>query len=248
MHQFKVKSEDLSKEIFEMTGDEAQHLICVLRLKKNDFVSLFDGMGKKVIATIIAINRDSVKLKIIETRVLDAEPMVEITLYQSIPKKDKFEWIIQKATELGAKQIVPIITERTIVNITNENVAKKLLRWQKIAQEASKQSNRACIPLVSEPMPFNKILNNLNHDLVLFLWNSEQSEKIKTVLDKFNGAKLKSVGVFIGPEGGWSPSEIEIAKTKNIISVSLGPRILRTETASLTVLTILLYEFGDIGG
>ncbi len=239
---------DLEKDFLEILEDEAHHMTKVLRLKEGTKVGLFDGKGSKAEGIIRQINANKVVIELCNKRVSNTEPSVEVTLYQSLPKKDKFELIIQKATELGVTSIVPIITKRTIVNIEGEKAKKRLERWEKIAQEACKQSKRGLIPSICEPQSFSDIIDTINDKLILFPYEGENYKGIKQVLQEKRSQEVFKIGIFIGPEGGWEKDEVAMAESKGAIPVSLGPRILRTETASIATLTIVLYELGDLGG
>jgi len=246
LYQFRIPK-DLKDNKLEILGKEAHHIANVLRLKEGTTVGLFDGFGYKAIGTILDVTNDRILVKLTDDKVKNTEPPVEVTLYQALPKKDKFELVIQKATELGVARIVPIITKRTIVNIDSEKSGKKLERWNKIAQEACKQSGRAYVPQISEPVNFKTVLCELKAELSLMPYEAETEKSLKQALKSFKISKPKSIGIFIGPEGGWDEEEVTMAVKKDIISVTLGPRILRTETASLAVLALILYELGDLG-
>lgn len=251
MYQFKVKTDELNKRLLEISGKEAHHIIRVLRLKEGSIINLFDGEGKRARAIISNISNDSVEVELFKEKLLDTEPGIQVTLYQSLPKKDKLELIIQKATELGVKNIVPIITKRTIVTLDKERVKKKMDRWIKIAQEACKQSKRALIPSIKEPQNFLELIEHIQEDILLIPYE-EEIKGLKQLLPEIHNIAVDKdslkIGILIGPEGGWELKEVELAKQKGAIPFSLGPRILRTETASIAALTIILYELGDLGG
>ena len=247
LYQFRIPK-DLNSNKLEILGEEAHHIANVLRLKEGTIVGLFDGFGYKAVGTILDITNDRVLVEITSDKVANTEPPVEVTLYQALPKKDKLELIIQKATELGVANIVPIVTKRTIVHIDSEKSGKKVERWNKIAQEACKQSGRAYVPQISEPVNFKTVLCNIKAELNLIPYEAETEKSLKQVLRSSKVSMSKSIGIFIGPEGGWDKGELEMAVNQGIIPVTLGPRILRTETASLAVLTLVLYELGDLGG
>jgi len=182
---------------------------------------------------------------------LDTEPPIEITLVQGLPKSDKMDFIVQKVTELGVKRIIPVITQRTIIRLGKEKAQVRRIRWQRIALEAAKQSGRAIIPEVREVIPFIQALNNLNGEsLNLIPWEEETSTSLKEVLKHHTSHiphPVSQITVFIGPEGGFTPEEVRAAREKGALPVSLGPRLLRTETAGLVTLAMILYELGDMG-
>jgi len=232
----------------EIMGEEAHHIANVLRLKEGTAVGLFDGFGYKAVGILLDVTKERVLVELTYDKVANREPPLEVTLYQALPKKDKLELIIQKATELGVMSIVPVITKRTIVHIDNEKAGKKVERWGKIAQEACKQSGRAYVPKISEPINFKEAVCGIKAELKLIPHEAENKNGLKQVLKSFRTTMPKTIGIFIGPEGGWDKMEVDLALNQGIIPVTLGPRILRTETASLAVLTMVFYELGDLGG
>jgi len=209
-------------------------------MKAGDELLLCDGKGVEYSARIAHVDRSEIKTEIVnKTRREIAYPRV--TLGQGLPKSDKMDWISQKATELGVATIVPLITERTIVKIKDEE--KRVSRWQKICREAAMQSNRSDIPSVGHIISFNDFLRTTNSEpgtLLLIPWE-EGTEPIKSVLRGNPG--VKDVIVLIGPEGGFSHGEADSAQGKGFHPVSLGTNILRTETAAVAVLSMIGYEY-----
>jgi len=232
-----------------VSGEEAHHIIRVLRLGHGDLVSISDGKSEESVGVISEVDTRSTKIKI---RVLYKNKFEEtkptITLLQGLPKGEKFDWIIQKCTEIGVSRIVPIITQRTVVNIAPTKLEHRMMRWKKIAEEAAKQSMRMDIPEIAELLTFDEALKEIDrHHLSLIPWEQERNISLKKVLKDIDQSITK-VAVFIGPEGGFSPDEAEMARTHGAVPVSLGPRILRTETAAIAACSILMYELGGMGG
>jgi len=232
-----------------VSGEEAHHIIRVLRLGHGDLVSISDGKSEESVGVISEVDTRSTKIKI---RVLYKNKFEEtkptITLLQGLPKGEKFDWIIQKCTEIGVSRIVPIITQRTVVNIAPAKLEHRMMRWKKIAEEAAKQSMRMDIPEIVELLTFDEALKEIDrHHLSLIPWEQERNISLKKVLKDIDQSITK-VAVFIGPEGGFSPDEAEMARTHGAVPVSLGPRILRTETAAIAACSILMYELGGMGG
>ena len=232
-----------------VSGEEAHHIIRVLRLGHGDLVSISDGKSEESVGVISEVDTRSTKIKI---RVLyknkSEETKPTITLLQGLPKGEKFDWIIQKCTEIGVSRIVPIITQRTVVNIAPTKLEHRMMRWKKIAEEAAKQSMRMDIPEIVELLTFDEALKEIDrHHLSLIPWEQERNISLKKVLKDIDQSITK-VAVFIGPEGGFSPDEAEMARTHGAVPVSLGPRILRTETAAIAACSILMYELGGMGG
>jgi 16S rRNA (uracil1498-N3)-methyltransferase len=232
-----------------IAGEEAHHIIRVLRLGPGHSVSISDGKSVESLGVISDIDIRDTKIKI---RILDQNKSKEtkpfITLLQALPKGEKFDWIIHKSTELGVSKIIPVITQRTIVNILPSKLERRMERWNKIAIEAAKQSLRMDIPQIGELSTFDASLREVEkHHLSIIPWEQEKELSIRKALKSIDGTVTK-VAVFIGPEGGFSPEEVKKAKEMGAVSVSLGPRILRTETAAIAVCSILMYELGGMEG
>ncbi len=223
-----------------VTGEDARHITAVLRMKTGDLLLLSDGEGTDYTVKIARAGRAEITAEIMSrTRRESGYPL--ITLGQGLPKSDKMDFIVQKATELGVTDIAPLITERTIVKIKDEK--KRTIRWQKIAREAAMQSNRPDIPKVETIRQLSDFLRTLNPEpgiLLLLPWE-EGTIPVKNVLRGASG--IKRIIVLIGPEGGFSPAEAAIAEEKGFRPVSLGPNILRTETAAVAVLSMIGYEY-----
>lgn len=241
---------DLEKEEIIIHGEDVKHISKVLRLLTGDFLEISDGEKHEYIGKIKNISRDSVILSIVQKYQLQTEAPIEVSLYQSIPKATKMEFIIQKTTELGIKAIIPVSTERTIVQFRDDKDQKKKMdRWQKIADEAAKQSKRGIIPQIHMPISFEDALNHSKeNELNIIAYEKEVANGIKSLIYNWKDFKIKKIGIWIGPEGGFTAEEISQAIKKNLYPITLGPRILRTETAGLAVLSILMYELGDLGG
>jgi len=193
---------------------------------------------------IASIDTDSVSVNIVRAREVETESPLEIIVGQGIPKADKMELIIQKSTELGVSRIAPLLTERVVPRSFNLN---KLERWQRVAIEACKQSGRAKVPKILEPAGFKEFVTNADPSyLRLIPWEGEKVTSLKSALpETLNPAK---VVLIIGPEGGLSGSEIGLARECGFIPVSLGKRILRTETVSLALISVIQYLYGDLAG
>ncbi|AGB18796.1 16S rRNA methyltransferase [Thermoanaerobacterium thermosaccharolyticum] len=240
-----MKNEDIKDGIARINGDDAHHIINVLRFKIGTKLIISNGKNQYIV-TILDIENSSVILKIIEEYNQVVESPINITLYQGLPKSDKMDLIIQKCTEIGIKKIVPVETEFSTIKIKEKNIYNKINRWKKISLEASKQSGRSIVPDVLVPVGFKDALESLNEfDLCLIPYEKETNMRLKDVLKKNFDAK--NICVFIGPEGGFSENEIMAAIEYGAIPVTLGPRILRTETAGIVTSSIILYELGDLG-
>ena len=246
MHRFFIKSEDIRDDRVLIYGEDVKHIRDVLRLREKSEIELSDSKGSDYVCEIESIGKDNVCCKILKESESRGEPPIEIVLFQGLPKSTKMELIIQKATELGVRRIVPVITERCVAKISDKKKEqKKIERWQKIAQEAAKQSRRGRVPEVCGVMSLEETLNYLrDEEMVLVPYEEEDTKGIKDVL---SDTTSKRVNIVIGPEGGFESFEIDALKDIGAKVVSLGPRILRTETAGFTTITIVLYELGDLG-
>jgi len=243
MAKFFVEKNNIGEKNIEITGKDARHIATVLRMKVDDEIIICDGFCTDYQCRLIGVNKKQVLAEIIKKYKNENEPNLKITLYQGIPKGDKIEQAIQKCIEIGVDRIVPVITENTVVKI-EEKAEKKNMRWNKIAEAAAKQCGRGKIPLVDNIMTFDKaIMDSKKLDKAIIPYENEKNTNIRSFAKEFIG---KSIGIFIGPEGGFSENEITLCKKNNIPSVSLGKRILRTETAGLVTSVILLYELEDL--
>jgi 16S rRNA (uracil1498-N3)-methyltransferase len=238
--RFFIFPEQVSDQFITISGDDVRHIATVLRMKTGDELLLCDGEGTEYQATIARVTKSEITADVTARSKREVRYPL-ITLCQGLPKAGKMDWIVQKSTELGVATIVPLVTARTIVKIRDE--AKRVLRWQKIAREAAMQSNRPTIPKLEQVQDLDGYIRNLDPDpqtLLLLAWE-EGTEPLKNVLRQRSG--IKNIIVLIGPEGGFSSQEAETAKEKGFHLVSLGPNILRTETAAITVLGMIGYEF-----
>ena len=254
MSKFFVKTEQINNNDIVIIGDDVNHIINVLRMKKTDKVQICNqDTGDNYNAEIVNYSKNEVECKIISKINETTESNVHITLFQGIPKFEKMELIIQKNTEVGIKSIVPVIMERTVVKLDEKIASKKLERWQKIAEIAAKQSMRDIIPQIGNITKL-KDIDTTEFDAVLVAYENEEHNMLKTELQKLE-RKIKSnnsseqqynIAIVIGPEGGISEKELVMLAEKNAKFVSLGKRILRTETVALVVSGILMYELGDL--
>ena len=239
MPKFFFHKNDISRGQIQLFGEDEKHIKTVLRAREGEEITLCDGEGMDYQCRIASLER-GVLLDILSKEVCETEPKTKITLYQGLPKADKMELIIQKCVELGVDRIVAVSTERAIVKLDKKE-AKKLERWQKIAEAAAKQSGRGKIPEIGQQvLKFKEAVAEAKElDGAIIPYEREQETGIRQFVQKFKG---ESVGVFIGPEGGFADEEIALAQENGITPITLGKRILRTETAGMTTAAILLYE------
>lgn len=250
MSKFFVKTEQINNNDIVIIGDDVNHIINVLRMKKTDEIQICNqDTGDNYNAEIVNYSKNEVECKIISKINETTESNVHITLFQGIPKFEKMELIIQKNTEVGIKSIVPVIMERTVVKLDEKIASKKLERWQKIAEIAAKQSMRDIIPQIGNITKL-KDIDTTEFDAVLVAYENEEHNMLKTELQKLE-RKIKSnnsseqqynIAIVIGPEGGISEKELVMLAEKNAKFISLGKRILRTETAGVVMAGNIIYE------
>jgi 16S rRNA (uracil1498-N3)-methyltransferase len=246
MRRFLVPSLTVIDGSTTLDGDLFRHIVTVLRLKAGDDILLADGAGREYRGRIQQIAGTHVSIAVEEAAPSeDSAEGPRITLYQGLPKGDKMELILQKATELGVHRVVTFPAERSIAKLDRERGQSRLLRWQKIAQEAARQSNRSSVPEIALAGEFSEVLGEPADDLRLLLWEGETVRHLREVLSR--PAVPATISFIVGPEGGLSEKEVRTAETHGYTAVSLGKRILRTETAGLAMLAILQYSWGDLG-
>ncbi len=236
MARFFITPADIAGDAVHITGEDAKHIARVLRMREGDTFTACDGSLGEYLCEITKMDKLSVQAKILEKKESEAEPAVSVTLYQGVPKGAKLDYIVQKCVEIGVCRIVPVRSARTV----REGEVKKE-RLSRIAMEAAKQSGRGIIPIVEEAVPFSDALERASEaDLAIFPYECERETTLKAALA---GKKPVTVSVMIGPEGGFEPEEVEAARKKGFLIVSLGKRILRTETAGPVTCGNIFYEF-----
>lgn len=245
MSKFFVKENQINNDKIHILGEDVNHIANVLRMKKEDEVQICNQeTGENYITKIISFSKDEIKCEIVKKIIETVESNVDITLFQGIPKFDKMELIIQKNTEVGVKKIVPVLMERTVVKLDEKTANKKIERWQKIAEVAAKQSMRDIIPEIENIIKLQDITKQ-DYDEVLVAYENEEKNMLKQELKKLQGKDRYKIAIVIGPEGGISEKEIEILKNMGASFVSLGKRILRTETAGIVMSGNIMYELED---
>lgn len=250
MHRFFITDDLIDGDMVRIEGSDFNHISRSLRLQPDDEIIVCPGDGRDFIVRLEEFNNNYVLGEIISREQNKNEPGVNVTLAQAIPKNKNMEMIVQKCTEIGIKAIIPLVTERTIVKLKGKKRKKRRQRWQRIAEAAAKQSQRGIIPEIDDIHNLKKIVDTKTEfDLILVCRAGEEKKGLKDVLARVEMDQVKDILVIVGPEGGFRAGEIElICGETGGYSLSLGPRILRTETAGLVVLSLLLYEVGDIGG
>ncbi len=245
MYRFFVEDNQIEDDNIVIIGDDVNHISHVLRLSVGEEIVISNRQGMEFCCIIDFVGREDVKCRISCANQSHQELTSKIVLFQGIPKQDKMEMIIQKSVELGVSEIIPVVMARSIVKINGHNKEKKNDRWQKIAGAAAKQSQRAIIPKVLDPMTFNEAVayaENLERVFVPY----EKALNFKDSKELLSQVKNhSSIGIFIGPEGGFDGEEINKLSGIKASIISLGKRILRTETASLVILSIIMYNLEE---
>jgi 16S rRNA (uracil1498-N3)-methyltransferase len=241
MPRFLVLPEQARNGRFTLTGSEARHARTVLRKKPGDEIDLFDGENTSFTGRIEQIDDFSVAGTILqETR--GTSVGFELRLCQALLKGPKWDWLLEKACEVGVCEIIPLLTKRTVIRPSDENAPGKLERWNRIALAASKQSGRSTTMKIASPAPIATVLKTLpSAGLYLIPWEMETE---RSIAQACAGRSAKEAHVFVGPEGGWAPEEIDEARKAGAVPVKLGPTLLRSETAGLVAAALTLREFG----
>lgn len=242
MHHFFAEPSQIAEGRVRITGADVNHMKNVLRMKPGEKVKISDGDGLRYLCTLEKFTDAGVNLYIEDVEADAAELPSRIYLFQGLPKSDKMEMIIQKAVELGVYEIIPVVTKRVVVKLDEKKAAKKVQRWNLIAESAAKQSGRSLVPEVHDVMAYSEALEYAQKLAVRLIPYEKASgmEMTKQAVEAISPGQ--SVGIFIGPEGGFEEAEVEQAYEKGTSPISLGKRILRTETAGLAVMSVLMYH------
>lgn len=242
MTRFFVQESELTGDVICLTGENAAHAK-VLRLKPGEAVLVCDGQGNECVCTVNAADPAVLELAVVQRRRSETEPKVAASIYMALPKADKLEHVIQKATELGATEIVTFPTGRCVSKPDEKSLDKKLVRWKKIAASAAEQSGRGCIPDVIVLSSYAQALERAaQSDLAIVFYENEHAMTLQQVLKTDT---YQTISLLTGPEGGFEPSEIEQARNAGLSVCTLGKRILRCETAPLCALSAVMYDSGE---
>ncbi|MEE3393647.1 MAG: 16S rRNA (uracil(1498)-N(3))-methyltransferase [Lachnospiraceae bacterium] len=242
MYRFYIDESDFDGRFARITGEDVNHIANVLRLNTGEWIVCCNGSGIDHIGRISDISRDEVLVDIEKTVPTGNELDLRMVLFQGLPKGDKMDLIVQKAVEVGAYRIIPVAMARSVVRLDPKKASKKQERWQKIALAAAKQCDRGMIPEVTQPVSFDEALQMAGELDKSILPYEVQNGMQDTDAVLNEAADKKSVGIFIGPEGGFEKDEVDKAVSKGIKTISLGRRILRTETAGLVTMSVLMYK------
>ena len=240
MPRFPVEEHMISEENVTVTGSDYKHIVKVLRLRVGDEITMFDSSAREYDCVIETVGKREVRAAIKRTRNVSTDPVLNITLMQGLTKGDKMDYIVAKATELGVSRIVPVVTERSQLR-----GAAKTGRWERIAVSASKQCGRTKPPNIENTLSFQEALNISNNNELLVILHTNTEDKLKDFIKK-SLQNTTNIILFIGPEGGFSQEEILLASEIGFLPLGLGPSVLRTETASLAVLSVIQFTYGDL--
>jgi 16S rRNA (uracil1498-N3)-methyltransferase len=245
MHRFYISPENWNPDALSLSGAEAHHARDVLRMKRGDRAVLFNGRGREITAGIVDLSGDEVRLRRLQET--ETPPLrCRITLGQAIPKGKNMDLIVQKAVEIGAAEIAPLISERTIVDLGPKEAEQKRTKWQQIAIEAAKQCGQNWLPQVHAPRKLKDFFSNAgSFDLRLIGSLQPDAIHLKKILADYSDQhrdRPKNVLMLVGPEGDFTPAELALAKTNSCLPITLGPIILRVETAAIYCLSVLSYE------
>jgi 16S rRNA (uracil1498-N3)-methyltransferase len=247
MRYFFVPPESIFANQVIIDAEQTKHIEKVLRLKLGEQVLVFDGCGRECAVVLKGKEGSRLVGEIIHEHTA-APAKTQVVLLQGIAKGDKMDTIIQKAVEVGCSSIIPVITQYTVVQLEKEKAVQKVARWQAIAREACKQSRRSIIPPIKPVVQYKNVFSQLKGQTIM-LYENEEHISLRTVLQRIKSAtpQVEAINLLIGPEGGFSESEVEIAREQGAKIASLGKYILRTETAGLVAASIILYEYGELG-
>jgi 16S rRNA (uracil1498-N3)-methyltransferase len=259
MHRFFVPPSAIEGDSVVLSGAVVHQIRNVLRLKHGDMISVLDDSGWEYLVKLTIVEQNHVAGSVERKTLARTEPRAKVTLYQSLLKGDKFEWVLQKGTELGVVEFVPMVANRCVIGSVDDVSEAKLARWNRIILEAAEQSHRGRLPRVHEPVLFAQACERArNAELALMPWEGEKVRSIHSVLTEPSSASVTvqgktmlmrrpfSISVFVGCEGGFTSQEVDQALRYGILPVTLGPRILRAETAALAAATIILYQLEDL--
>jgi len=245
MPRFYVPAPHIENDLLKISGHEARHIRRVLRLRAGDGIVVFDGSGMEYEGVIVKEEPTAMVIKVRGLFSSKEESPIEIVLAQSLLKGEKMDYLIQKATELGVRKVIPFFSSRSIPLPDRSKTLERQQRWERIAIEASKQCGRGSIPKIEPLCDFSEMLSMASHESLRVILHEKEGRRLKEVLGDSQGRR----GIFfvVGPEGGLSQKEVDESKRKGFVPVFMGERILRAETVSLCLLSIFQYKWGDIG-
>jgi len=249
MQRFFVPASWLREEEISLTGPLAHQLSRVLRLRPGAHITLLDDSGWAYEVILDHLSPERATAHILAKTQPRTEARLRLHLYQALSRESKFDWVLQKGAELGVSTFVPLLTARSLIRASEALNERKIARWQRIVAEAAEQSGRACLPKVLAPQRLAAACEDIPVEaLALIAWVSPETRPLGQVLHSMDDRGVQEICLFIGPEGDFTPLEVECARQARVVPVSLGPRILRTETAGLVALSAILYALGEMDG
>jgi 16S rRNA (uracil1498-N3)-methyltransferase len=241
-HRFFISPQWINPPTVRLHGQTARQIKTVLRMKRGDSIIVLDNSGLEWQVTLTNVSQDIVEGQIVAEQPAQGEPSLQLTLCQATLKGQKFEWVLQKGTELGVFCFVPIVCERSVVHKL-DTLAKKHARWQQVIREAAEQSRRGKLPHLEQAMSLAEAIQHAQSTpLLLMPWEEAGGSSLKTILSK---TRVNAAAIFIGPEGGFTEAEVDLVREAGGQIIKLGPRILRAETAGLAVCSAILYEMDE---
>lgn len=249
MHRLFVPPEWVRGDVVTLQGEVVHRVASVLRLVPGDEVVVLDNSGAEYTVRLDTLGRDNAEAKVMERATSKGEPDVRLTLYQGALKGEKFEWVLQKGTEVGIAAFVPLVCERSVPREVARWEATRYTRWSNVIRSAAEQSRRGKLPALASPVKFRQACESVKGQVALIPWEGEAHRGLREALAECReDAKANSkVALFIGPEGGFSEQEVECAKSQGVVPVTLGRRILRAETAGIVTAALVMYELGEMG-
>ena len=247
MHRFFITNNLIQGDQVIFPADLSHQITRVLRLRQQERVVVLDNRGLEYEVELQTLSKRSVRGMICQTRSVQTEPQLYLTLYMALLKGKKLDWVLQKGTELGVCRFVPILTHRCVVPSLKQVKPAKVSRWQEIVREAAEQSQRGLLPEVRMPHTFENAICEAkqSNGISLIAWEMKGEASLKKRLNMATEPQRRAVNLFIGPEGGFEEQEIRLAEQEGVLPVTLGPRILRAETAALAAVAAILYELGE---
>jgi 16S rRNA (uracil1498-N3)-methyltransferase len=256
MHRFFIPPSWIEGNEVTITGPQAHQIANVLRMRPGDLVIVLDNSGWEIEVSLVSVHKSAVEGEVLHRRLAGGEPRTKISLYQGVLKSNRFEFVLQKGTELGVVQFLPIIAERCVVSDLDA-VEKKRQRWAWIIQEAAEQCRRGRKPELHSAILFPQACEQTRRSaaLSLILWEQEKASSLRDLLRKASPGSSEgkaprrspfAINLFVGPEGGFTEEEVAVGRRYGLVPVTLGPRILRAETAGIVAATAVLYELGDL--
>ncbi len=248
MHRFFISRDQLHGLVVRFDDVQAHQMRRVLRLRPGDRVVALDGVGLQYEVALEEVTNSRVTGLVAAQAPAAGEPRARLTLFQSLLQRDKFEWVLQKGTEIGVAEFVPVITRRSLVRDADDVGEHKLERWRRIIREAAEQSGRGRLPALRTPAPFEFAAAEARaYERALIAWEGERRRTVGDCLDGARDADVAHVALYIGPEGGYEAAEVQEAEAFGARAVTLGPRVLRTETAAIVGAALVLHELGEMG-